>query len=133
MPLRRAASRLASSTVSTSIATSSCSMYLSSLASLNDLVPGIDGPDEIRDTLDVMTLKILANPVEEFAPDERIDEIGGPDLNGRGAGDHEFERVTSIGDAAHADDRNFDGFAALVDHPHGDRPNRWTAEAAHAI
>ena len=53
-----------------------------------------------------------------------------PTCTAVGAGDQELEHVAGRGDAAHADDRQPHRLAAFVDHPHGDRPDRRTAEAA---
>ena len=82
--------------------------------------------------VDLVALHVVADAVEQLRPDERIDEVGGADLHRGGAGDHELERVARVGDAAHADDRNLHRLAALVHHPHGDRPDRRAAQAADA-
>ena len=71
-----------------------------------------------------------ADAVHQLRPDERIDEVHGADLHRVRARDHELEHVVGRGDAAHADDRDLHGAAALVDHPHGDRPDRRAAQAA---
>ncbi len=59
-----------------------------------------------------------------------IDEIGGADLHGRGAGNHELEDVGRGADAAHADDRKLHRSPALVDHAHRNRTDRRAAESA---
>src|SRR5207247_6318768 len=66
-------------------------------------------------------------------PDEGIDVIGGPDLDGGCAGDHELQRVSSVDDAADADDRNLHHLPALVDHADRNRPYGGSAEAADDI
>jgi hypothetical protein len=75
---------------------------------LNDLVPSIDGADDDLDVLDVVTLKVLPNPIEELAPNQRVDKVRGPHLYCRGARDHEFDGISGVGDPAHSDDRDFD-------------------------
>src|SRR6185295_17652473 len=117
-PRRRSASACAASAVSTSSATR---IWL------------IHGTHEIRYPRNLMALHVAADAVEHLAPDERVEKVGGADLHGRCAGDHELERVAGIDDAAHADDGNLHGLPALVDHPYGDRPDRRAAQAAHAV
>src|SRR5262245_56367679 len=76
-----------------------------------------------------MTFHVALDAIDELPPDERIDEVGCAHLNRGGAGNHELEHVGRARNAAHADDRNVHRPPALVNHAHGNRPDRRAAEA----
>ena len=91
------------------------------------------GADQIADARDLMARHVIGEAVENFLPDERIDEVRGADLDGVRAGQDELERVGGIHDAAHPDDGNRHRLAALIHHPHRDRPDGRAAQSAHAV
>ena len=52
--------------------------------------------DQIGDARDAVALQVVGDAVEQLRPDERVDEVRGADLHGRGAGDDELERVARV-------------------------------------
>ncbi len=63
----------------------------------------------------------------------RSDEIGGSNLDRRGSGEHEFDRIFTIHDTAHADDRDPDSPIDIPDHPQGNGFDGGTGQASCVI
>ena len=68
-----------------------------------------------------MFLHIGGDPVDNFHRNRRIQEIGCPNLDGRGTGQQEFNGIGSVHDATQPDHRNIHSLVNLPDHPECDR------------
>src|SRR5437764_13717830 len=71
------------------------------------LVAGeLEGADEVAQPLDLYLPEVLGQPVADFVGRRRVDEQGGADGDGAGAGQEELDGILPRLHAAHADDRH---------------------------
>ena len=76
-----------------------------------------------------MTFAVVSQPVDNLHGDGGVDEVGGADLDGLGAGHEELQRVGRRGDATEADDGYLHRMGHLPYHADSHRLDRRAAEA----
>src|SRR5262245_19192820 len=89
----------------------------------------VEAAYEMTNPRNLMQLHVVAEAVEKLRPDQGIHEVRGTDLNVRSAGNHELERITSVGDSSHAQNGNLHRFVTFIDHSNGNWPYGWSTQA----
>src|SRR5262245_20010593 len=102
-------------------------------ALLCDRLGGDEGAYEISNPPHLMPCHVIAEAVEKLRPDQRIHEVGVTNLHGRSAGNHELERITSIGDPPHAEDGDLHRFVTFITHSHGNRSDGRSAQPSQNV
>lgn len=75
---------------------------------------------EFRDFGDVMARAPVGEARADVLDGSRVSIACGADLDGGGSGEEKFDGIFRGGDAAHADDGDFDGLGCFPDHAYGD-------------
>src|SRR4029450_3569077 len=93
----------------------------------------VEAAYEISNPRNLMPLHVVAEAVEKLRPDQRIHEARPTALDGRSAGNHELERITSVGDSSHAQNRNLHRFVTFIDHSHRNRSDGRSAQPSQNV